>query len=87
MSDQRAELIARTEVIRAISTGQKEALLMSGKKRWKWITAMDERVCKICGPLHGKVVNIGEPFLVLKGEEIYNSPIHPLCRCSQEVVP
>jgi len=73
-------------VIRAISTAQKEALLISGKKKWRWVTAMDERVCRICGPLEGKVVKIGEPFLVLKGEQIMNSPIHPNCRCSQEVV-
>jgi SPP1 gp7 family putative phage head morphogenesis protein len=87
MSDQRAELIARTEVIRAISTGQKEALLMSGKKRWKWVTAMDERVCKICGLIEGKVVDIGSPFITIKGDPITNSPAHVNCRCSQEVVP
>lgn len=86
MSDKRAEMIARTEVIRAISSAQKEALVISGKKKWRWLTAMDERVCKICGSLEGKVVEIGNPFVVIKGMPITSSPAHPLCRCSQEVV-
>lgn len=82
----KAEQIARTEIIRAISTTQKEVSLMLGKKRWKWVTANDERVCDICGSLDGKIVEIGKPFVYFRKEPIYNSPVHPNCRCSQEVV-
>ena len=85
-SMKKAEQIARTEVIRTISTMQKETLLMLGKKKWKWVTAYDDKVCQVCGPLEGKVVEIGKPFRTWRGEPVINSPVHPYCRCSQEVV-
>ena len=86
MSNKRAEMIARTEVVRAISSSQKQTLIENGKKFWKLVTANDERVCRICGPLEGQIVEIGKPFVTIKGQPISNSPVHPYCRCGQVVV-
>jgi len=86
ISDSKATMIARTEVIRAISDSQKQTLIKLGKKYWRWITAMDERVCEVCGPLEGRVVEIGKPFTIHKRQPIFNSPVHPHCRCSQVAV-
>lgn len=56
--------------------------LPQGAER-QWITADDEKVCKRCGPLHGKRVPINEPFY-LKGEKepIWTPGLHVNCRCS-----
>jgi len=81
-----AEQIARTEVIRTISIAQKETLVKLGKKKWKWITQLDERTCKVCAPLNNKVVEIGQPFTTWRGQPIMNPPIHPNGRCGTEVV-
>jgi len=86
VSDTKAAQIARTEVIRAISTSQSQTLIATGQKLWRWITARDERVCKVCGPLEGKVVRIGTPFAYYRGQPILNSPVHPNCRCGQKAV-
>jgi SPP1 gp7 family putative phage head morphogenesis protein len=86
ISKGQAEQIARTEVIRTISTAQKETLLNSGKKEWRWVTQNDERVCKFCGSIDGKVVEIGKPFASIKGQPVISSPAHPNCRCFQEAV-
>jgi SPP1 gp7 family putative phage head morphogenesis protein len=86
LTDNRISMIARTEVIRTISTIQKETLQNLGKKTWRWITRLDERVCPFCGPLHGKTVKIGESFRTFRGNVITQSPLHPFCRCGLEVV-
>jgi SPP1 gp7 family putative phage head morphogenesis protein len=86
LNDKEAERIARTEVIRTISTFQKETLTNSGVKRWKWVTAADEKVCQYCGPLDGRTVNVGDSFSLFRGQPVINSPIHPFCRCSQVAV-
>lgn len=86
ISKSQAEQIARTEVIRTISIAQKETLVKLGKKKWRWITQLDERTCPVCRPLHNKTVEIGKPFTTHRGQPILNSPIHPNCRCGTEVV-
>ena len=52
----------------------RESGVVAGRE---WNTAVDELVCPICGPLHGKFAPYGEPF-----EGGYDSPpAHPRCRC------
>jgi len=73
----RAELLARTEIIRA-----HHAATINEYKRWEvegvrvqaeWQTAGDHRVCGDCASLQGKVFKL---------EVIENMiPFHPLCRC------
>lgn len=76
----RAELIAQTEVTRAYGQATREiAREEEAVKALVWQTARDERVCPICGPLHGTKAVIGGTF-----PGGYNAPpAHPRCRCWQ----
>jgi hypothetical protein len=76
----RAASIAITETTRAISAGEKAAaewataaiLLLFDAT---WYTRADERVCDICGPLHGK------PEAAWQAQFPGGPPAHPRCRC------
>lgn len=83
----RAEVIALTETARAISTVQLETFKRNGIREKEWATARDERVCPVCGPLHGKVIKIDDYFE--SGEFVEGAPpIHPRCRCDiLEIIP
>lgn len=71
----RAEVIARTETIRAFNQGALEQYRSYGVRRVVWLTAHDERTCPVCRPLHKKVFPIDRiPF--------GGPPAHPRCRCS-----
>ena len=72
MTRNRAEMIARTETIRAYNTAATNQYNRYGVKKWVWITAFDDRTCNICANLDGTVHEYGEP----------TPPAHPLCRCS-----
>lgn len=77
-SAERARTIAVTEVTRAYAEGNMAAWKRSGViERHQWSTAVDELVCPICGPVHGKIVAIGESF----GMVGTSPPAHPRCRC------
>lgn len=74
---QRAELIASTEVTKAFAEGNRLAFADSGVvQKIEWRAAADERVCPICGPLHGKRGDLNNG---LKGMGF--PPAHPRCRC------
>ena len=45
-----------------------------------WITAKDERVCPVCGPLHGQKVLVNEQFKTAQGD-FWSPGLHPNCRC------
>ena len=73
----RAELLARTEIIRAFT----EAALQE-YKNWgvegvnvqaEWRTAGDDRVCSICSSMEGQVFTLEEASGKI--------PAHPACRC------
>lgn len=83
----RAEVIALTETARAISTVQLETFKRNGIKEKEWVTSRDERVCEICGPLHGKTIKISGYFE--SGDFSEGAPpIHPRCRCDiLEIIP
>jgi SPP1 gp7 family putative phage head morphogenesis protein len=75
----RAELIASTEVTRAFAEGNRIAYEGSGiVEKIEWRAANDERVCPICGPLHGKHGDLKNGF---KGAKSGFPPAHPRCRC------
>ncbi len=86
VTKKQAEVISRTEIVRAISAGQRDVLVKAGFTKWKWVTAADERVCPICGPLHGKKVNIGRSFGMFRQQPVMHPPVHPNCRCGVEAV-
>ena len=96
----RAETIARTELLQAISTGRQkfwEQAVQQGaldplEVEKQWMTSRDERVdCKICAPMEpngvGQRQEIGQPFITGIGTAIMNGPAHPNCRCTQSIVP
>lgn len=84
----RAEMIARTEAIRAANAGQQEVwsqarqqgLLRNASR--KWIGADDERECDECDELNGEVVGMEEEF----SAGVMHPPLHPHCRCSVGLV-
>jgi SPP1 gp7 family putative phage head morphogenesis protein len=74
----RAELLARTEIIRAHSQAQLQEF-----KNWRvenvtakaeWITAGDNRVCNRCANLERSVFTVEEAWNMI--------PLHPNCRCA-----
>lgn len=83
----RADVIVLTETARAISTVQLETFKRNGIKQKEWVTSRDERVCPICGPLHGRVIEIDDYFD--SGDFSEGAPpIHPRCRCDiLEIIP
>lgn len=92
----RAELIVRTETIRAWNRGSqiwwKDSWVVEKKQRY---TALDERVCEFCWPMNWRIVWLEDNFYnqgeVLTGEngtqmklDYSNTPyppLHPNCRC------
>lgn len=85
----RAETIARTETIRAASSGQsllwQEGIdedLIEPARTWRvWIVTPDDRLCAICEPMDGQRVRLDEEFQSAIGP-VYTSPLHPNCRCT-----
>lgn len=47
-----------------------------------WNTAYDERVCKVCGPIHRQLVRVDRQF----STGVFAPPVHPNCRCWVELV-
>ncbi|MBD3320710.1 MAG: hypothetical protein GF350_06405 [Chitinivibrionales bacterium] len=73
ISPERAQRIATTEVTRIFARGNKLAWKATRiVTAQKWQTAQDERVCPLCGPLHGKIVSIDESYRQTP-DEIANS--------------
>lgn len=88
----RAMNIARTELVFAYNQGsffctkkaQEQKFLGSCSKQW--CTALDERVCSICGGLDNKQIEMEEDFdfkTKIKDRDIKKvPPAHPGCRCA-----
>lgn len=79
LGEDRAETIAITETTRAISIGEELAGIVAKSQgvllEAYWETAQDERVCPVCGALHG----VAEMYWV---DEYPNGPpAHVRCRC------
>lgn len=72
----RMELIARTETLRAHNQGHLKFYQTVGVQKAEWITSGDERTCRPCAELDGKVFPI---------DKFPNQPFHPNCRCSSVV--
>lgn len=94
-TDSRAEMIARTEVIKASNFASVESWRQSGVVEAKeWLTAGDERVDPLCLAMDGKVMILkdiffkeGDTFTV--GEhsmtfehDVPEPPMHVGCRCT-----
>lgn len=84
----RANMIAITEVTKASSEAARFAArlgMQAGSTQVlvaEWQTMVDERVCPICGGLHGLQVMDGQPFIHPKTGQAYDMPpAHVACRC------
>jgi SPP1 gp7 family putative phage head morphogenesis protein len=87
--DYRARLIAMTESTRAYADGNNRVWEAAGYWGREWETAVDERVCPVCGALHQQRAKLGEDFAVtVKGKRVVvkNPPAHPGCRCGVKPV-
>jgi len=77
ISRQRADRIARTEIIHAHAEGQLDAFEELGIEEVgaivEWLTAGDNAVCELCDHLDGIVMTIDEARGLI--------PRHPSCRC------
>lgn len=78
----RAELIARTEIMRAVNAGQREAWdqaveegLLSGDEQRSWIATDDELTCPICGALDGETIGLDAQY----SDGSDGPPAHPRC--------
>lgn len=88
MHRRRAALIAQTEMATAYNAGwhmtiQKnveEGVLPADTKKI-WLTAEDEKVCPVCGKMHGEEVLWNEPF----SDGSMYPPSHPQCRCHYKI--
>jgi len=90
-SKDRAQTIARTEVITTQNMASVEAWKESGVVTKKsWYTAIDERVCPYCAALHGETISISGNFVDKNGNiegyetnyrAIGEPALHPNCRC------
>jgi len=83
--DYRARLTAATEATRAYADGNTRVWEAAGVWGREWRTAVDERVCPICGGLHQQRAKLGADFEVIvdgKRVVVKNPPAHPNCRCS-----
>lgn len=87
----RSEMIAATETTRAFAEGTLLGYRQSGQvEGTEWRTAMDERVCPICRPLHGQRGdlngNVRHPGGIGKagryGGMLFRYPAHVRCRCT-----
>ena len=78
----RASNIAITEVTRIFAKGNQQAWQTTGLVGGQqWRTAKDELVCRLCGPLDGKIVALGSGFPVPLAGGVPGPPAHPRCRC------
>ncbi|AIY89908.1 phage head morphogenesis protein [Geoglobus acetivorans] len=68
------ERIVRTETARTFNLAAADRYERAGIKRWRWLTALDERVCPVCSSRHGRIIS-DKTQLPPHGS-------HPNCRCT-----
>lgn len=92
----RAEMIARTETLRASNSATVEAYRQSGVVKAKeWLAERDDRTCPYCEDLDGKVIALDDNYfnkgdsLTVNGQtmnfdyaDVGEPPAHADCRCT-----
>ena len=68
------ERIVRTETARVFNLAAYDRYQKAGIKKWRWLTALDERVCPVCMEKHGRVFS--DP------SQLPPHASHPSCRCT-----
>ena len=78
----RAENIAVTETTRIFYEARHAAAVATpGVEYKRLLTAADERVCPICGPMHMQTVALNAGYVHPTLGAIGVNPFHPRCRC------
>lgn len=75
----RADMIARTEVARAVTAATMSRYTQTGISRKEWEVAPDERVCPTC---HGNELAGSIPTTQAFPSGVMAPPGHPNCRCA-----
>jgi SPP1 gp7 family putative phage head morphogenesis protein len=75
--EQRAALIARSELSHAYAKATKDAAKKRGDKYVRLLASNDERVCPTCASRNGRVYAVDR----------ISVPLHPRCRCVLSYVP
>lgn len=86
---ERAQNIARTELLTASNQGQRElwrqaeadGSLDGGWER-EWVVTKDDRLCPVCAVMAGKRAPLGGQYPGGSG----GPPLHPSCRCAERLV-
>lgn len=96
LEKKRLDVIVRTETARIATKTQIKAREQSGVVAKKeWYTALDERVCNFCWPMHWKTVALNENYFTkwseftgdnwkvmkMNYDDIHWAPLHTNCRC------
>jgi SPP1 gp7 family putative phage head morphogenesis protein len=76
---QRAPMIARTEIARAVTAASFDQYIEHGVEGKEWAVAPDERVCPVC---RRNEAEGGIPLLALFPSGDLGPPGHPNCRCA-----
>ncbi|GHU75828.1 hypothetical protein AGMMS49992_20500 [Clostridia bacterium] len=72
-----ARRLVRTEATYVHNQTTLESYRRAGLTQYEYMTAKDERVCDVCGPLDGQRFNISEAY-----PGVNCPPMHPNCRCT-----
>lgn len=88
----RADRLGTNEAFKASQVGRNMVWLTmetngdlpAGTKK-RWVTAADERVCPVCGPLHMVTIPLHRRF-ESNGMFFHAPGVHPNCRCELELV-
>jgi len=85
ITKERAELISRTESVRAYNAGHYQGAVDSGltlRKQWSSQPEKDEHnPCPVCAAMDGQTVEMKEQFTTPDGKTLYLPPAHPRCKC------
>jgi 5-methylcytosine-specific restriction endonuclease McrA len=78
ISQNRADLISRNELAHSVGTVEFETFKRNNVKNIRWVTAMDDRVCPECEPLHNHEVTINGRF-ASDNYNVNRPPLHVNC--------
>lgn len=89
----RADRLGQNEAHKAVQVGKNMVwMAMSAQgdlppgTMKKWVTAEDERVCVVCGPLDQVTIPLTRRFKAPNGDRFYAPGVHPNCRCELEMI-
>jgi HK97 family phage portal protein len=78
-SENRAQMIARTETVRMVNLGSATSYIQNGFFNLEWHAIHDKKTCPYCNKMDGKVTPVGVPFAsvgdTITGEDEDGNPV------------